>query len=151
MGIFTTRCLVVGCTAAVIVGCATTDQIFDQGPDLVPEPRAGASGPNSFCRTTDNQNLTVRVRNQGNQPAFVNTTTTVKFFPEGVGTESATTPPLADGAPADVSVPIPAGCFVPDCRFIIEVDANEDVEELKHNASDTSHEDNNRETGICIG
>lgn len=120
---------------------------FDRGPDLVPEPVAGSSGALAFCRP-GGSGLVVRVRNQGNEAALVPTTTRVGFRS---GAETVSTPPLPNGAAADVSVPIPSGCFDPDCNFTITVDAEGDVEELKHDASDTSHEDNNIASGICIG
>lgn len=120
---------------------------FDRGPDLLPEPAAGSGGAVAFCRPGDS-GLVVRVRNQGNEPALVSTTTRVSFRP---GEQTVATPPLPSGAAADVSVPIPSGCFDPDCNFTINVDAEDDVEELKHDASDTSHEDNNIAVGVCIG
>ena len=50
-----------------------------------------------------------------------------------------------------MTVPIPAGCFHPDCGFTIRVDADDVVEEPGQNASDTSHEGNNIEVGRCFG
>jgi hypothetical protein len=134
--------------AVFLSSCVSAGGSFDRGPDLVPEPRTGSQGPNGFCRG-DNSNLIVKVRNQGTEPALVTTTTRIRFSPGG--DQLATTPPLDDGSAADVTVPIPNGCFNPDCNFSITVDVDGQVEELKHNASDTSHEDNNTEQGTCIG
>jgi hypothetical protein len=120
---------------------------FGLGPDLLPEPLAGDTGPFGFCRRGD-AGLTVRVRNQGNQPAFVPTTVRVQF---ASGEQTATIPPLPNGAAADVTVPIPAGCFNPECDFTIRVDADDAVEEPGHDATDTSHEDNNFAVGRCLG
>lgn len=137
------------CTSLLVGGCAEQTQVFDVGPDLVPERKPPAQGAQGFCDRDSQSNLHVRVRNQGNQPALVQTSTRVVF--SGSQAETATTPPLIDGSMAVVSVPIPAGCFNPDCDFVITVDDTGLVEELKHDASDTSHEENNTEPGICIG
>ncbi|MGH6635903.1 MAG: M64 family metallopeptidase [Gammaproteobacteria bacterium] len=118
-----------------------------RGPDLVPESLGGDTSPLGFCRRGD-AGLTVRVRNQGNQPAFVPTTTRVQF---SSGEQTATTPPLPNGAAADVTVPIPTGCFDPDCAFTIRVDADDAVEEPRHDPTDTSHEHNNVAVGRCLG
>lgn len=130
-------------------GCPRPPSAFDVGPDLVPERQPGFEGSQGFCIRDGQGNLDVRVRNQGNEPAFVETVTRVEFGPGQV--ETADTPPLADGSMAIVSVPIPGGCFNPDCGFTITVDYGNRVEELRHDAGDTSHEDNNTEPGICIG
>jgi len=117
------------------------------GPDLVPEPLVGDPSPLGFCRLGD-AGLTVRVRNQGNLAAIVPTTTRVEF---SSGVQTAATPPLPSGAAADVTVPIPPGCFRPDCTFTIRVDADNAVEEPGHTPGDPSHEDNNFVLGRCIG
>jgi len=126
---------------------ATAGGVFDRGPDLIPEPLGGAGNPLAFCRR-DGSNLVVRVRNQGNEPAVVSTATRVEF---AAGNQTTTTPPVFPGAAADVIVPIPSGCFRPDCSFTIRVDADNSVQEIKHNANDTSHEDNNMALGTCLG
>jgi hypothetical protein len=89
------------------------------------------------------------VRNEGNEPVFVPTTTLVSF--SGDGDRGAVTTPLVAGDSVEVRVPIPTGCFSPDCNFTIQLDNNGEVEELKHDAFDTSHEDNNIASGMCIG
>lgn len=138
-------------TAAAVLSassCVKPQSGFDIGPDLVPERQPGTEGPMGFCKRDNENNLEVRVRNQGNEPVFVETVTRVVFSGQE---ETTATPPLADGAMATVNLPIPGGCFNPDCGFIITVDDGNQVEELQHDASDTSHEDNNTERGICIG
>ena len=121
--------------AAVGINCNGGGQ-----PDLVPERQPGADGPQGFCRRSD-QGLTVRVRNQSNQDVLSQSATVVVFSPGGPRT--ATTPPLAAGSFADVTVQIPSGCFNSDCDFTITVDSNDTVSE--------SNEANNMEDGICIG
>jgi hypothetical protein len=104
-------------------------------PDLLPVP----DEEGSFCRR-DEKNLTVRVCNQGSAPAGPSTTE-VDFGAHGSAT--VPTPPLAAGACVDLTVPIPPGCFDPDCEFRIRVDANSDVDE--------EDEGNNVASGVCRG
>lgn len=104
-------------------------------PDLIPVPDANGS----FCRIRDGQ-LIVTVRNQGTGPAGPSTTE-VDFGSHGK--VNAPTPALGPGASIDVSVPIPAGCFSPDCHFRITVDALNQVIE--------SNEGNNTASGFCLG
>lgn len=108
--------------------------------DLVPERRSGAEGPQGFCQR-DDDNLTVRVRNQANPDVLQQTAVRVDFG--SFGRQNATAPAIPGGSFADVAVPIPAGCFNPDCDFTITVDFNDDVDE--------ADETNNEEEGICIG
>ena len=105
-------------------------------PDLVPVPDESGS----FCRRDKDNNLTVTVCNQGSAPAGPSVTE-VDFGSHGVG--SVPTPPLAEGACVDLKVPIPPGCFDPDCEFRIRVDANNDVDE--------ENENNNIASGTCLG
>jgi hypothetical protein len=105
-------------------------------PDLVPTPDESGS----FCRRDDQGNLLVTVCNQGAGPAGPSVTE-VDFGSHG--TVAVPTPPLAAGACVDVKVPIPPGCFDPDCAFRIRVDAKDDVEE--------EDETNNLASGACIG
>jgi predicted small metal-binding protein len=57
---------------------------------------------------------------------------------------------LPDGAAAGVTVAIPAGCFNPDCGFMIRLDTEDGIGERKSDAADTSHGDNNISTGRCL-
>ncbi|HSO20187.1 MAG TPA: hypothetical protein VLT88_12045, partial [Desulfosarcina sp.] len=82
--------------------------------DLVPAKRSGAEGPQGFCQRDDN-NLTVRVRNQANPDVVQQTAVRVDFG--SFGTQTATAAAIPGGSFADVSVPIPAGCFNADCEF----------------------------------
>jgi hypothetical protein len=97
--------------------------------DLVPVPGCERKG----------SNLLVTVRNQGAGPAGASTTR-VDF---GTSVQNAATPPIAPGATVQVSVPIPAGCFRPDCSFRVIVDAASVVPE--------SDEANNTASSTCIG
>jgi hypothetical protein len=105
-------------------------------PDLIPSPDENGS----FCKRDDQGNLIVTVCNQGSAPAGPSITE-VDFGP--YGTVSMPTPPLAAGACVDLKIPIPLGCFDPDCEFRIRVDANNDVDE--------EDETNNQASGSCIG
>lgn len=110
-------------------------------PDLIPERRSGSQGAEGFCRTDDDGNLVVRVRNQTNFDNLNPSTTIVEFSP---GTpQSAVTAPMPGGSMTDVTFVFPAGCFNPDCDFTITVDANGDVDE--------GDEGNNTVAGTCIG
>ncbi len=117
------------------------------GPISCPNPWAPTPG-RSASAAANGSTLTIRVRNQGTEPAFVPTITRVRF---AAGDLTATTPALPPGAAADAIVTIPSGCFSPDCNFTINVDAENAVQEFKHDASDTSHEDNNNVVGRCLG
>lgn len=102
--------------------------------DLIPVPDAQGG----FC-VRQGEKLLVTVRNQGVGPAGPSSTR-VDF---GSGPQSAATPALGPGASTQVSVAIPTGCFSPDCRFRITVDALLQVPE--------SNEANNVASGVCIG
>lgn len=121
-----------------LIGC-NPSVVKPGGSDLVPERRTGSQGREGFCRRDDN-NLIVRVRNQSNSDVIIPSTTIVTFFD---GPQSGTVGPMAGGASFDVMIPIPSGCFSPDCSFKISVDANDDIDE--------DREDNNKADGICIG
>ncbi|MGH2775522.1 MAG: CARDB domain-containing protein [Actinomycetota bacterium] len=105
-------------------------------PDLVPVP----DDSGSFCRRDKENNLTVTVCNHGSAPAGPSVTQ-VDFGTHGAA--SVPTPALAEGACIDLKVPIPPGCFDPDCEFRITVDVNNDVDE--------EIESNNFASGICLG
>jgi subtilase family serine protease len=105
-------------------------------PDLIPlaDPKTG------FCRRDNKGNLIVTVKNQGSADAGASTTTVV-FGPGG--TFSQPTPPIAAGASVDLTFPIPAVCFNPECSFRIIVDSGNQVTE--------SNEGNNTASGTCLG
>jgi hypothetical protein len=116
--------------------CCGGDCGCDKGqPDLVPVPDANGS----FCRRRD-MNLIVTVCNKGTGPAGPSTTT-VDFGQ--YGRVDVPTPALAAGACTDVTVPIPANCFDPNCEFRIRVDSAGVVAELD--------ETNNTASGTCLG
>lgn len=104
-------------------------------PDLVPVPDENGD----FCVREEGM-LLVRVCNQGTGAAG-SSTTEVDFGRHG--SVSVNTPPLGPGDCTRVEVPIPPGCFDPDCGFVITVNASGTVSE-----SDSS---NNTARGICIG
>ena len=143
------KIIVIVLLSSLVVGCLPEKAAFDVGPDLVPERQPGFDGAQGFCIRDNQNNLNVRVRNQGNRPVQIETITSVVFNQNQVRTVQ--TPALVEGSMVIVSVPIPSGCFNPDCGFTINVDTNNQVDELKHDASDTSHEDNNTAQGVCIG
>jgi len=108
----------------------------DNKPDLMP---VNPSNIVNWC-DIDGGDLTVHIMNQG----FANagsSTTSVDFG--GAGTVDVPTPSILSGQTVSVTVPIPGGCFDPDCGFTIEVDYDDDVEEAL--------EDNNTQEGSCLG
>ena len=107
----------------------------DERADLIPVPDANGQ----FCRIED-RGLRVTVRNQGAGLAGISETR-VDFGSHGE--QTAATAALGPGASADVSVPLPAGCFDPDCDFRIRVDAGASVDE--------ESETNNEAFGLCLG
>ena len=120
-------------------------------PDLIPEGRSGAQGPNTFCNLNDGGDLLVRVRNQTNNDVLVQTKTTVTFSTgDPADSFTQTTAPMPGGSSVTHTFPIPNGCFNPDCSFTIEVDSENDVDE-SHGPNPDNHETNNVEAGICIG
>lgn len=115
--------------------------------DLLPERRPGSTGNEGFCQRASSGDLIVRVRNQTN--VGVGPTTTRVQFSVGAPVTKPTSP-IGGGASADVTFPIPAGCFSPDCGFTITVDADNQVDE-SHGTTPDNHETNNVAQGICIG
>jgi hypothetical protein len=107
----------------------------DDLADLIPEPDANGQ----FCRLRDGR-LIVTARNQGAGAAGASTLR-VDFGAHGPA--SAPTPALPAGAGHDHLVPLPGGCFDPDCGFRITVDHGDVVGE--------SNEANNDASGVCIG
>lgn len=104
-------------------------------PDLIPVPDPRGF----FCKTKDGK-LVVTVRNQG-AGRSAPSQTEVDFG--SLGRVSQPTPALDPGASTDLLFNIPPGCFQPDCRFKITVDAMSDVPE--------TNEANNIASDTCIG
>ena len=106
-------------------------------PDLVPvNPNNWAN----FCDADDSGNLRVHIKNQGTAAAGPSTLE-VDFGQYGETLESV--PSLLAGETTTILVPIPFGCFNPDCNFKITVDSAGVIDE--------SNELNNSQTGSCIG
>lgn len=114
-----------------------TDDPVTSLPDLLPIPGAGGF----FCRLDPTSgNLQVEVRNQG--PVGAGLSTTRVEFP-GYGVVNQPTPALGPGVSTTFDVPIPLGCYDPDCNFTIRVDNLGDVTE--------SDELNNFAADFCLG
>jgi len=113
-----------------------------QRPDLIP-----FSSKLMFCDPDGQGNLLVHVENVG-VGTSPNVHVQVVFFLSGGGTKIER-PVLGTGALAPgqtslpIPVPIPPGCYSPDCGFRITVDVLNDVIE--------SDETNNSVDGTCIG
>ena len=107
--------------------------------DLVPLPRSGDSTSTiDYCVEGG---VGVSVKNTGNSNAAPSTMTV--RFPVGAPVDIAT-PAVEEGQTADLPpIPIPAGCFTPDCGFKITADSHGEVPE--------GNENNNESTGICVG
>ncbi|MEZ5363787.1 MAG: CARDB domain-containing protein [Bryobacterales bacterium] len=120
------------CAVVFTAGCAPSQ------PDLVAEPIESDAEPEGYCRKSG-AGVTIRVKNASNA-AFNQETTTMVIFSPG-GPRNVQTSPMAPGEFRDVTVDLPAECFVPDCNFAITVDADEEVEE--------SNEANNTVSGVC--
>jgi hypothetical protein len=104
-------------------------------PNLQPVTIDGNSG---FCYGP-NGNLLLRVRNTGSATAGASTTGV--YF--GAGNYHIPTPSLGVNASFDFEVPIPAGCFHPDCGFTIIADENGNVSE--------KIESDNQVSAYCAG
>jgi hypothetical protein len=112
-------------------------------PDLFPEPKPGTLPPSGLCRLDADNNLMVRVKNQGGTATGASTLR-VTFYTDGPAVVDIPTPPLDGGASVDLTIPFPGnGCFAWDCTFHIAVDVDDDVVE--------SDEVNNNAEGLCIG
>lgn len=110
-------------------------------PDLIPVPRGESGGPIDFCETDEETgDLVVTVRNQGTGVAGPSTTE-VDFG--RYGTVLKPTKKLDPGESVPLEIPIPRGCYDPDCDFRITVDVDDVVTE--------SDEGNNVASGTCIG
>jgi subtilase family serine protease len=119
--------------AVVLTACST-------GPDLVP---VKAPGNATFCEI-EGGNLKVYVKNQGDAEATGSEVEVEFYLSNGVQQkERAATGLISAGATDSVLVPIPDGCYNPDCNFTITVDIVNVVKE--------SNENNNVVDGACIG
>ncbi len=132
---------------ALLTGCATSTVSSDK-PDLIPERRSGGNGPEAYCRRSGDNELEVVVRNQSGVDATKASKTQVKY--SSGGDFKKPTDALAGGASDEVSFPLPGSCFNPDCRFTIQVDADNEIEESHRDAPD-EHEFNNKVEGVCVG
>lgn len=91
-------------------------------PDLVPFKPLSFPGGLGYCSLDDSGNLKVYVENQGNADAS-GTTVGVKFYVDNAEIwKFATVGPISAGDTEVVLIPIPNGCFNPDCDFTITVD-----------------------------
>jgi len=135
-------------TFVMLAGCNPLLVTEFEKPDLIPEGRSDAEGPNAYCNLNDNGELVVKVRNQTNIDILVPTETTVIFSPGGSSTQI--TPPMPGGSSFTHTFIIPTGCFNSDCSFIIEVDSGKVLDE-SHGDEPDNHETNNVVEGICIG
>ncbi len=106
--------------------------------DLLPQPAASGS----LCRLQPGNQLEIEIRNQGAAPSAP-TTTEVRFLSGPGGNAVIPTPWLAPGASSTTTVPIPFGCYQPNCHFEIEADRG-DVEA-------ESNEVNNVAADSCLG
>lgn len=102
-------------------------------PNLVPVQMHGG-----YCTRNASGDLVVRIRNAGTATAGPSHTL-VDF---GRVRYHRNTPSLSPGQSFDLTVAIPAGCFDPDCHFVIEADENDVVSESN---------ENNAVLGVCIG
>lgn len=130
-------------TKALLTSLALTATITLGGcsADLIAmAPPGQPNNPTGFCK--ENSFAVVSVKNNGNANAPPSVTT-VKFGAPGVPVDIAT-PAINAGSSADlVPIPLPAGCFNPDCDFAFTVDSHNQVKE--------GNEGNNTAPGICIG
>ncbi len=106
-------------------------------PDLILVNPQGLAG---FCDLDGSGNLRVYVKNQGDASAG-SSNARVSFGQFGEVIKPV--PALGVGETTTVLFPVPAGCFNPDCGFEITVDVYNDINESKEN--------NNSQTGNCLG
>jgi subtilase family serine protease len=125
---------------ALILSACPSPSPDTEKPDLVP---VMAPGNSTFCEI-EGGNLKVYVKNQGDTEA-TGSEVEVEFYLQGgvQQTERAATGPISAGGTDSVLIPIPAGCYIPDCNFQITVDIVNVIEE--------SNENNNVAQGACIG
>ena len=120
----------------VLVGCIPPTPL----PDLIPDNPPGMVG---YCNVDDSNNLIVYVKNQGEADAPSSWVKVEFDTASGLQEFSAMIAAIPAGDTKSVSFAIPAGCFNPDCNFVITVDSMENVTE--------SNELNNTVNGTCIG
>ena len=124
--------------ATVLTACGGPKQ-----PDLIPSPPQYVN----FCeRSADGSRLVVHVKNIGTADA-ASAEVQVEFFIASGSSQTvngiSVTGVLAPGSETSIEVPIPAGCFNPDCDFKITIDPSNVVPE--------SNETNNKVDGSCLG
>ncbi len=106
-------------------------------PDLLPVPQ---SSDGSYCPQAGSKILSITIHNQGKVDAAASTTT-VDFSP--VSSVDVATPAIAAGKRVTLTVAVPSGCYVPNCKFKIRADSKLVVKE--------SNEYNNDIEGECKG
>lgn len=106
--------------------------------DLLPEPRGGSTDLTAFCVQDEEGRLSVHVRNQGSDAARA-TTTLIQF--ESGPPVVLPTKPIAPGEKAVVSFVLADICRQRRCRFRIQVDARDEIQE--------TDESNNLVQGAC--
>jgi hypothetical protein len=119
-------------------------------PDLLPvPPLGGVPIPTNFCDIVDD-NLIVRVKNQGRTDAGPSTLRVTFSTPGGPVVSDVATPALAgNGGFVDLQVPVPPACFDPHdpfpspCNFQIAADVLDEV-------SVENSETNNFAAGACV-
>lgn len=115
--------------------------------DLVPVTSDNMTSPTNataFCDTDDNANLKIYIRNIGRDPAPATMALVTFFLGGSTVTELRSIEALSGGQRSmPQTVPIPPGCFNPDCDFSIMADSDKSVEE--------TDETNNSVTDVCIG
>ncbi|MFC1762326.1 SdrD B-like domain-containing protein [Planctomycetota bacterium] len=110
-------------------------------PDLIP---VKGSNRSTLCDLDGQGNLIVHVKNQGQgQANGAEVEVRFQVAPGFFQTVRGAHGPIAPGKTDTVSIPIPSGCYNPDCNFTITVDIINQIKE--------SVESNNRVTGLCIG
>jgi hypothetical protein len=139
-------------TAADVFGRVTTMDIervpprcLEVGqPDLVPVPDPQFGFCNLVREGPDKGKLRVIVKNQGDADAPASTTRVTFSTSGGDVVVDLRTPVLEIGASVELGpLELPRGCHIPDCHFVIAVDADGEIVE--------SDEGNNLASGTCLG
>jgi CARDB protein len=139
-------------TATDPTGKSISIEVKPTAARLVPPPKFPdlIVGGNCQSATVTGSNATgfiatAIIQNVGAAPAGASVTRFI-FTPSGGGASTSTdinTPSLAAGASVNVSAPVPATCFEPNCKVDVMADATNLVVE--------SNENNNFDTATCIG